>query len=316
MERILVTGLDTVTGGNLAATWAPRAHVSGVASSGPLAIADVDFRGLAPTSSDAIDALISSVNPTRIVVASHAADSCWDIVESRLPLALADQAGHWARAATRHGVSLTYISSDAVFTGPWLFHREQGTCYCNSHGARLFRAAEAAVAEHCPHALILRTHTFGWSPLSTDAHPGPLEAMLAALAAGETVGREYFRHATPILATDLAEMLPRCWQAGTTGLFHLAGAERVNPFRFACLIADEFQLPASLVEPIEVAIDRRKAFGGSETSLQTRRIRKQVELSLPLLREGLSRLRDQFESGYRDRFQPVTTGLAALERAA
>lgn len=315
MERILVTGLDTVTGGNLAATWASRAQVTGLASRRPVEIVDVDCRGLAPTTADAIESLLAQINPTRLVCVGPAADSCWDIAESRLPGSLADQATLWAAAASRRSIPLTYISSDAVFTGPWLFHREQGTCYCNSHGARLLRAAEAAVTERCPEALILRTHTYGWSPSSSDADPGPLEAMLASLAAGETVGREYFRHATPILATDLADMLPRCWQAELSGLYHLAGAERVNPFRLACLIADEFQLPASLVEPLEVAIDRRKAFGGGETSLQTRRIRKQVDLALPLLREGITRLRDQFDSGYRDRFQPISAA-PLLERAA
>jgi len=40
------------------------------------------------------------------------------------------------------------------------------------------------------------------------------------------------RHSTPILATDFAEILERAYQQKLRGTYHLAGAERINPFRF------------------------------------------------------------------------------------
>lgn len=313
MERILVAGSDSVAGGNFAAAWSSGATVSGVAWSRPVNIADVHSLGLAPTTAAAVEQLVREQAPDRIVCCGPVADSCWNTAETRL--ASPERYAVWAGVAHKLGLPFTYLSSDAVFTGPWLFHREQGSCYCNSHGARLLRTAESLVAEACPKALIVRSHVFGWSPLGPQGDA--LEAMLESLRAGESVSRDYFRHATPILATDLANLLPACWTAKLDGLFHIAGAERVNPFRFACLVADEFRMAMSCVEPLEVSLDSRKAFGGGETSLQTRKVRKLVDLSVPLLREGLVRLREQMESGYRDRFQVTDVSAErVLERAA
>jgi dTDP-4-dehydrorhamnose reductase len=313
VERILVAGSDSVAGGNFAAAWSSGATVSGAAWSRPVDIADVQSLGLAPTTAAAVEQLVREQRPDRIVCCGPVADSCWNAAETRL--AAPERFAAWAAVAHKLGLPFTYLSSDAVFTGPWLFHREQGSCYCNSHGARLLRTAESLVAEACPKALIVRSHVFGWSPQGPQGDA--LETMLESLRAGESVARDYFRHATPILATDLANLLPACWAANLEGLFHIAGAERVNPFRFACLVADEFRVAMSCIEPLEVSIDARKAFGGGETSLQTRKVRKLVDLSVPLLREGLARLREQMESGYRDRFQVTDVSTErVLERAA
>jgi dTDP-4-dehydrorhamnose reductase len=46
-----------------------------------------------------------------------------------------------------------------------------------------------------------------------------------------------------------------------------------------------------------------QGFGEGESSLQTKEIRKELCVAMPLLSEGLVRLREQSESGYRDRLK-------------
>ena len=104
----------------------------------------------------------------------------------------------WARAVRDAGCRLTYLSSDAVFTGPWLFHAEDSPHHCQSLEAVRLRSYEELVARVVPDALIVRTHAFGWSP---DGE-GWVESLLGDLE-DRAADADPVRHATPILATDL-----------------------------------------------------------------------------------------------------------------
>jgi dTDP-4-dehydrorhamnose reductase len=210
----------------------------------------------------------------------------------------------WARAAKDAASRFTLISSDAVFTGPWMFHPETSRGLCDSQPARTVREAEAAVLEAHASALIVRTHVFGWTPEICGA--GWIERELARLEAGAAGSHDPFRHATPLLATDFAEVLQQAWRESLSGLYHVAGAERTNPARFAQRLAQEFALPAPAASHPETLLDCPRGFGCGETSLRTGAIRRALGISLPSLGDGLRRLREQAENGWRDRLNGST----------
>jgi dTDP-4-dehydrorhamnose reductase len=168
---------------------------------------------------------------------------------------------------------------------------------------------EKEVTDVFANALVIRTNVFGWSPEPTS--PGLVETVLRAAEEGQPLALDCLRYATPILATDLAEVLDRSYQSRLHGIHHLAGSERISPFRFACLLADQFGMPMSSLEAIETPLEsRRGEYGAGETSLQSRRIKKALDVSLPMVRDGLERLYEQHVSGYRDRFGAVEPALA------
>ena len=181
-----------------------------------------------------------------------------------------------------------------------MFHRENGACFCDSSPGRILRLFEQEVCDLNPNTLLVRTNVFGLSP--NPENPGLIETVLEALSDEQTLSLDCMRHATPILATDFAEIIEKAYQNKLHGVYHLAGGERINPFRFACLLADQFGLSLSNLSAIETPFEQRREFGAGECSLQTRRVRKALETPLPLIREGLSRLHEQYVSGYRDRF--------------
>lgn len=301
MDKILVAGIDTILGANLAAWLANRYDVVGLSWSKPLSIAGCETAACDPADVDAARQWIGAERPQWVVYCGPAATSSWNIPAPPAPRAEAlSAATAWARAAAASRCELTLVSSDAVLTGPWMFHRESGTCFCNSSAARMLQMIEKEVSEICPESLIVRTNAFGWAP--TPETTGLVESILSGLQEQQPIELDCMRHGTPILATDFAEVLERAYQHRLHGLFHLAGGERVNPFRFGCLLADQFGLSTSSLIAAEADASDRKAFGAGETSLQTRRIRKALDMPLPLLREGISRLHDQFISGYLDRF--------------
>lgn len=303
METLLVAGVDSIVGANLAATLADRYRVVGLAlaTSEPVTIAGCEIALCLSEDAETLRQQIAGIRPEHIVYCGPAAHSCWNDRGPALTNAAVQAAANWAKAASDAGCRLTVISSDAVFTGPWMFHKENSESFCPSPQAAIVRNLEQRVLDACPQALVVRTNAYGWSV--EGSHLGWIERLLSDLEADVAGPIDYIRHGTPIHASDLAEILARAWGESLTGLYHIAGAERVNPSQFAAQLADEFDLPAPIRVRGESLTERPAGFGCGETSLHTKQIRMALCVAMPTVAEGLRRLREQTENGYCDRLQ-------------
>ncbi len=297
MDKVLIAGIETVVGGNLAAGLAQQTSVTGVAFGEPTPITGIQLEPQVASSPEAVRQIIQRARPSRVVLCGNAARSGWD---GSVPPGEADleQTAWWSEATRESGVQLTLISSDAIFTGPWMFHAENSHSLCPSPPAQTARDIEARVLADCPDALIVRTHAFGWQP---GEQSGWIESLLTRLERGFDTDLDCIRYSSPILATDLTEIISGAWTVGLSGIYHIAGAERVNPVQFASRLAEQFHLPIPLTMTRESLIDRPSGFGCGETSLQTRKIRRALGVSMPLLGEGLQRLFQQHVEGFRGR---------------
>ena len=303
MDKVLVAGIETVVGGNLAAGLAQQSPITGVALGEPVQIAGIALEPRVACSPEAIQKLVQKLRPQRVVLCGNAARSGWNggVPPNEVDL---EQASWWSAAARQSGAQLTLISSDAIFTGPWMFHAENSSSLCPSAPARTARDTEARVLENCPDALIVRTHAFGWQP---GENPGWIESLLTKLERGFDTDLDCTRYASPILASDLTEIISAAWTVGLSGVYHVAGAERVNPVQFASRLAQQFHLPIPLTMAMESLIGRPSGFGCGETSLQTRKIRRALGVSMPMLDEGLQRLFQHHVEGYRGRLSGRTS---------
>ena len=289
MDSKLVVGTDTVVGSNLAAHWTACGwSVVGLDSSA----IDIEF---APTALDEARRQMAAVNPSVVVYCGAASESAWS--SPAIDSAAEAHLRIWARAARDAGCRFIYLSSDAVFTGPWLFHAEESQQFCPSLESARLRAMEELVERVVPEALIVRTNAFGWSP---DGE-GWLEVLLNDLEDG-TPPVDPIRHATPILATDLAGILARAHEEELTGVLHIAGAERVSYATFVRQLATQFERPIPAIAPVGSLAAAATGFGRGETSLRTRRARNVLNLSMPMLRDGLARLDAQHRDGFREHF--------------
>lgn len=297
MDKILVAGVNTVVGANLAETLSDDRSVVGVSFDSAVALPTCVVEAETPRKSADIVSLLQRVQAGRLILCGIGAESSWN--ESQRPgTADVNQAKNWIDAARTAGTHLTLISSDAVFTGPWMFHAENSHSICPSSESMHLRQIEQLAAESSADALIVRTHAIGWQ--SSGAH-GWLESLLAQLERGSIAHVDFARHGTPILATDLADVLKKSWESGLVGTHHIAGAERISPREFAMRMADHFRLPKPATPIAGSLADRTVGFGCGETSLQTRKIRRALGIPLPLLDESLDRLYQQHLSGYRTR---------------
>jgi len=139
-----------------------------------------------------------------------------------------------ARAAAAVGARLVHVSTDLVFSG------ELGRPYAESDEplpvmeyGRQKLAAERAVREELPGALVVRTSLIygGREPsrheqLALDAADGKLEISFFA---------DELR--SPVQVGDLAAALLELADSPATGVLHVAGADGVDRYEFANLVA-------------------------------------------------------------------------------
>jgi len=310
MERLLVTGVDYPLGFNLAVALADRCDVLGLYGRHAVECPGASTAAWDGLDLDAIGEVIAQWRPQWMIHCGPLSRPSWDEAmlegENHEPRVVA----RLAELATASGLRLTVLSSDAVFAGPRMFHEETSPAESPSPRAACTRAMERALVNS--RALVARTHAYGWSPVA--AHAGFAESAAESLAAGRPFGCDGHRYATPILASDLAELLWRAYEIRLEGLYHMAGAERTSAYRFVCELAASLGLPAPAASGRTAPDDAPAVL--DETSLNSKRARRMLQMPTPLVREGLNRFVEQAEGGWRERWQTASGRPRQHETAA
>jgi dTDP-4-dehydrorhamnose reductase len=291
MAKVLIIGVDTMIGANCALVFGQNHDCVGLYSR--CAVEPLGCQSQACELSCPVSVLgaIQNARPDWIVYCGDSARSAWEAAaecrdETEVVRVIADEASH-------EHIPLTVISTDGVYSGPRLFHEETWSATAQTRLAVRARAIEEVLAG--TPALVVRTHAYGWS--ADPDEPSFAEVLFQQLRDDRIVAVDGLRYATPILASDLAELLVRAYETDLKGLYHITGAERVNPDRFVRELAiamsrENVRQPApSTTEPLS-------RVGATETSLNTRRARRDLGRPMPLLREGLERFVAQAESDY------------------
>ena len=309
MQRLFITGVDHTVGSNLALALADRFDVFGVPLShsacwGP------EHRGSSTDDTVQLTRAICEAHPQWVIHCSGLSTNAWDLHGPRVvDGCCVDTARHLAELTQSIGARLTVVVSDALFAGPTAFHDEASLAWSPEPFAGRIRQVEQTCAG--PHSLVVRTHAYGWSANPPQQHSFA-EQLISALSAGAEIHTPGTHYASPILTTDLADLLVECLYRQLTGTIHLGGAERTNQYHFACELAKSLGVSAPRVKRLRTD----DAESVSETSLRTGRGPEMHGIKLPLLREGLDRFAVQYRDGWGQRcgWRSVTPSL--LQHAA
>jgi len=299
-EKLLVTGVDGIVGANLALALADRFEVLGLFHGRPISLPGCATAPWEPADPAQWGDLIARERPQWIIHCGPLACGSWDVPQP-CPDGTeeARRCAILAKLSQEIGSRLTLISSDAVFAGPRLFHDEKSPASSRQPFAWAVSQAEGAL--EATGALVVRTHAYGWSPAG--AAPGFAERVWQTLVEGGRACFDPDRHATPILATSLAEFLWLAYRRGLQGRYHISGAERTSAYRFAIELAAAFGLRGSDGPADEGSSGLAEPDHLHETSLSTRRARRALGRPMPMLRDGLDRFAEQAADGFRARLQ-------------
>ena len=158
VDTLIIAGIETVVGANLAAAFSdanlermhgnPPNRVIGLSFSKSVSIPGVECSRVLDGQDELARHLVANSESPRILLCGATAVSCWYSQPS--PLKLTQQLKRdrsFAELAAEFDCRMTAISSDAVFSGPWVFHDEDSESHCSSHEAELIRGWERDIAE-------------------------------------------------------------------------------------------------------------------------------------------------------------------------
>lgn len=293
MERLFITGITGAAGGNLALALAERFEVLGISFDEAVEAEGIQTARCPLSNPSKLASLALEFRPDWIIQCGPASTSSWDAGSAVVPNRNELRAvAVLLESAAQLKCRLTVLSTDAILAGPRMFHEE--ACPAASESALAQHARDVEKYLEPSSALVVRTHVYGWSP----AGQSFAERTCEALACGAAHHADGCRHATPILATDLAPRLLRAYELGLEGLYHISGAERTSPHRFASELASVLgyqpRRALSAAAPSQPSQH-------DETSLNCRRARRALDMPMPMLREGLERFAQQAQSDWRSK---------------
>jgi dTDP-4-dehydrorhamnose reductase len=286
--KLLVTGISGLLGLNVALALRGRHAVSGAYLEHPVALDGVRAQALDLTDPGAVRRWIDEEAPD--VVLHTAGLTNVDGCETNPALATrlnVDVARNVAEAAAGTGARLIHLSTDHLFKGERPLHTEDDPPSPLNVYARTKLEAEHVVLEAEPRALVVRTNFYGWG------HPGRQsfsDWILSAIRRGDPLSMFHDVYITPILVNDLIDALMDLVPVAASGIYNVAGGERVSKYAFGVALARRFGLDESLIRPVSVETFAFKARRPHDMSLCTAKAERVVGYAMPGVDKGLERL--------------------------
>jgi len=196
--------------------------------------------------------------------------------------------------ACKAGAKLIYISTDYVFDGRKGDYKEDDTPNPINYYAVTKLEGEKQVIQNCENFAILRTSVlYGWHPFKRNFATWVTNELKQNKEI--TVVEDHYN--TPTLADNLAEMAIEAIPKDLEGVYHACGSERIGRYEFARQIARAFDLNQNLIRPIKMEqLTAWIAKRPRDSSLNTDKIRSQLEAKPLNITEGLDRMKKEAET--------------------
>ena len=291
--KILLTGSNGLLGQKLVALLCEQPGVALVATSrGPNRLADrypdLCYRALDVTDAAQVRQVLAREQPTHVI---HAAaltnvDEC-ELHRAACWLQNVTAVAHLVAGCARHGIHLTHLSTDFIFSGDAGPLAEDAVpAPVNFYGESKL-AAEQLVQAGAGRWAIARTvlvygvaHRYGRTNLVLWVRD--------ALRAGQPIRVVSDQWRTPTLAEDLAQ---GCWllaRQAAQGIYHLSSDELLTPYDVALRVADYFGLDAGLIEKVDASTFSQPARRPARTGFLIGKARRELGYRPHTLAEGLA----------------------------
>ena len=200
-----------------------------------------------------------------------------------------------AEAAAACGARLVHISTDHLFDGMKKQYSEAAaTQPLNVYAATKLRA-EHVVSDLDRDALIIRTNFYGWGHPRRQSFS---DWILSTLRSGGDLTMFRDVYFSPILINDLIDSVLALLDRRATGVYNVAGRERLSKLAFALELAKIFGLDTLKIHDVSVDSVSFRARRPQDMSLSTEKAARLLGAPLPNVVQGLNRLQALERAGW------------------
>ena len=179
-------------------------------------------------------------------------------------------------------IKFVFISTDHLFDGLNAFSTENSLVNPLNNYARTKVNAEKAVINANPEALIIRTNFFGWG---TKYRKSFSDFIINNLRNNNQITLFENIYFTPIIISELVNMVHELIDKNKNGIFNVCGNERISKYQFGIKISKLFSLKKSLIKKGSIDQFKDLAKRPKDMSLSNDKVCK--ALNCKLLSRGL-----------------------------
>jgi dTDP-4-dehydrorhamnose reductase len=196
-------------------------------------------------------------------------------------------------ASRSNSSKIIHISSDYVFNGKSGPYSETDVPEpVNYYGKTKLAAENALLVSRINCAIIRTTQVYG---IGAYVKPNFALWIISSLQKNQVIKVVDDQFGNPTFSDDVAYSVLKVIRGNRTGLFHIAGSETINRYKFAVEIAQIFELNKKLIKPVKTADLSQTAFRPMKAGLTTFRANSEMGIKFLNPEEGLQVLKRQIE---------------------
>ena len=287
MKRILITGASGFLGWNLASSLKGAYELRGTFAHNPVEIPGCPMERLDLAGGDDVEVVVTRFRPDAVVHAAALIDV--DLCEREPEMARrvnGEATKRIAAAAADAGARVVYLSSDMVFDGrEGMYTEGDEPCPMSVYGQTKLEGERWTLGLH-PSGVVARLSLMYGT--GAGAHGSFLGWMRSRLGKGEPVDLFTDQYRTPLYVRDVCRAVGRMIESpGLSGIYHLAGPERMNRYEFGRKVAAVFGYPERLLRPVRMEEMRNLMPRPKDNSLDNRKAARELGVCFTGVVEGL-----------------------------
>jgi dTDP-4-dehydrorhamnose reductase len=294
---ILITGASGMLGANVVMEGRKKnKKMVAIFNNNPVKFPGVECLRIDLSDTNAIANLIFSLKPRFIIHCAALTNVDWceeHPIETKN--VNRDIAFYIAEAAQKINSLFIYISTDSVFDGDIGNYTEENSPNPLNVYSSSKRGAELLIERKIKNSLIIRTNIYGWN---LQNKLSLAEWIIGTLESGQKLTAFEDVIFSPILVNDLATIIFDMIEAQLNGVYHIGSSDSCSKLKFACELADTFELDRKLIQPISIDSLNLKAKRPKNSSLQTRKICLDLGVSMPTVKSGILNFKKLRDSGF------------------
>ena len=197
---------------------------------------------------------------------------------------------HVIEACRGLGAKLIHVSSNAVFDGDHPpYHEDSVRRPVNYYGQLKVESEDAVTSSGLDYAIVRAILMYGWH--YSHARVNPVAMWLRLIGAGKPVKVVNDRYWQPLYVEDCANLIWKLIEKDKSGIYNIAGPERITLFEFALKVADVFGLDSALIEPVPSSYFPAIAPRPFDTSFKIDKIREEMGIDPVGVCFGLERMK-------------------------